>query len=610
MRLFRIIVTLVLLAAWPSLAQYLPPAGEGAIPAPTDELSSEERQHIKAQIDTNIRRLQAQGRLPAAAPQSAPTAGSLGWPLRLAPSGQGYGYHGIANFVDLDASIGALRDWNCGSRSYDLTSGYNHAGIDIFLWPFKWRMMDRQEVRVVAAAAGTIVAKRDGNFDRNCAMGGGIANSVHIQHADGSIAWYLHLKNGSVTSKSVGASVARGEYLGTVGSSGSSTGPHLHFEVHDAAGNVVEPFAGACNAGSSLWAVQPPYYDSAVNRIATHSDAPVFPTCPTQETPNYSDDFLPGDRIYFATYFRDRLSTQTATYTIYKPDGSVYATWTHAPSESHYNAYYAYWFYTLVTNAPTGVWRFKANYNGTDYEHRFRVGTSVALVRPQSGWWWNATEPGRGFSLELRGNTLFLSSFLYTSDSSSIWYISSGGLSGNTYQGDLLQYGGGQVLGGSYRTASLVGTVGSVAIAFTSDTTATMTWPGGAVSLQRFNIVSGGVAAGADADAPETGWWWNAAESGRGYFVEIQGSTLFLSGYMYDSRGQATWFVTQNTLSEPLTYQGTLMEYGGGQTLTGTYRPVTSSTGRGSVTIQFTSATDGVIILPDGSQISLTRYRF
>lgn len=612
MRLFMAVLAVVGICAWPSLAQHRAPDGEGAGPSTSDEISPEERERIKSAIKANLSRLKSQDRLPPVEPRAAPSAGSLGWPLRLAPAGQGYGYHAISNYVDLNSTLNAVRDWNCGSRSYDTAStSYNHGGIDMVLWPFSWRMMDREEVRVVAAAAGTIVAKSDGNYDRNCSMeSSSTANAVYVRHGDGSVAWYLHLKNGSVTSKAVGASVTRGEYLGVVGSSGSSTVPHLHFEIHDENDNVLEPFTGTCNAGSSLWAVQPAYNDSAINLIATHSAAPVFPTCPTQETPNFSNDFVPGDRVYFATYFRDRLSTQTATYTVYKPDGSVYSTWTHAPTTDHYSVYYAYWYFTLPSSSPTGIWRFKATYNGADYEHRFRLGTTTTLVTPQSGWWWNASESGRGFSLELRGNNVFLSSYLYASDASSVWYIATGALSGNTFEASLQQFGGGQVLNGSFQTASLAGIVGTVTIVFTSATTATMTWPGGTVALERYNIVSGGVSAGTVADMPETGWWWSTAEPGRGYFAEIQGSTLFPSGYMYDSHGQATWFVSQNSMTEPLTYQGSLQEFAGGQTLTGAYQAPTTSTDRGSLTIQFTSATDGVVTFPGGSQIALTRYRF
>jgi murein DD-endopeptidase MepM/ murein hydrolase activator NlpD len=102
--------------------------------------------------------------------------------------------------------------------------------------------MDNNEVAVIAAAPGAIVLKQDGNFDRSCGFNANPWNGVIIQHADGSRAWYVHMKKSSVTAKPVGATVASGEYLGIVGSSGSSSGPHLHFELHDAGNQVIDPY--------------------------------------------------------------------------------------------------------------------------------------------------------------------------------------------------------------------------------------------------------------------------------------------------------------------------------------------------------------------------------
>jgi hypothetical protein len=42
---------------------------------------------------------------------------------------------------------------------------------------------------------------------------------------------------------------------------------------------------------------------------------------------------------------------------------------------------------------------------------------------------------------------------------------------------------------------------------------------------------------------PQAGWWWNADEAGRCYFVEAQNNAIFISFYMYNSSGQATWYV-------------------------------------------------------------------
>lgn len=60
------------------------------------------------------------------------------------------------------------------------------------------------------------------------AYSGGYGNCVDIQHADGTVTRYAHM---SVIKTSVGAIVERGQVIGEVGSTGRSTGDHLHFEV-------------------------------------------------------------------------------------------------------------------------------------------------------------------------------------------------------------------------------------------------------------------------------------------------------------------------------------------------------------------------------------------
>jgi len=72
---------------------------------------------------------------------------------------------------------------------------------------------------VVAAAAGVVVAA-EAHPD--------FGNMIDIDHGDGLISRYAHLSR--ILSKP-GTLVRRGEEIGAVGSSGRSTGPHLHFEV-------------------------------------------------------------------------------------------------------------------------------------------------------------------------------------------------------------------------------------------------------------------------------------------------------------------------------------------------------------------------------------------
>lgn len=361
-----------------------PVGGEYRLEA-DDHLSDEQRRDIEEQIARNIDRLRREGRLPA--PVEAHPL--LQWPLRTAGLSDP-GYHGVSNFVDQNAAFpNQLRDYNCGTRTYDTTSGYNHRGVDYFLWPFSWRKMDQDEVQVIAAAPGTIILRQDGNFDRSCSFNNNNWNAVYVRHADNSVAWYGHLKNGSVTPKPVGATVVAGEYLGIVGSSGNSSGPHLHLEVYDSSGALHDPYQGSCNTKNptTWWLSQRPYHDSALNHLATAFAPPDFPACPNPESPNESDSFVVGSPIYFAAYYRDQIAGQSSRYRIYRPDGTVYSEWLHGIADPHYAASYWYWYYSAFAPAgPTGTWRFEILLNGTTTTHEFELTTVPAAGRvPESG---------------------------------------------------------------------------------------------------------------------------------------------------------------------------------------------------------------------------------
>jgi len=86
-----------------------------------------------------------------------------------------------------------------------------HGGIDIAA---------NHGTSVVAADSGTVVIST-----YNSSFG----NYIVISHGNGMNTLYAHLSSRQV---SVGASVSRGQVIGLVGSTGISTGPHLHFEVH------------------------------------------------------------------------------------------------------------------------------------------------------------------------------------------------------------------------------------------------------------------------------------------------------------------------------------------------------------------------------------------
>jgi murein DD-endopeptidase MepM/ murein hydrolase activator NlpD len=346
----------------------------------TEHLTQAQREEIQAAIRRNIAVLEKEGKLPP--PTEAHPL--LAWPLSPAPSVTDPTYYGIANFVDQNPAYpNHLLDYMCGTRTYDTSAGYNHSGVDIFTWPFPWTKMDNNEVQVVAAAAGTIIYKSDGNYDRSCAMSGGTWNAIYIRHADNSQAWYGHMKRGSLTSKGIGSGVQPGEYLGIVGSSGNSTGPHLHLEVYDSSGQLNEPYQGPCNSknADSWWQTQRPYYDSALSHIGTGFAAPDLFNCPNDESPNEADVFHMGDTVYFDTYYRDQQAGQLTQISIYDPNNQLYSTWSFT-SPATYAASYWYWYWTNFAPAgPTGTWRFEASYQGQILSHSFTLVPAVPSGR-------------------------------------------------------------------------------------------------------------------------------------------------------------------------------------------------------------------------------------
>ncbi len=95
-----------------------------------------------------------------------------------------------------------------------ITQGlHGHNGID-FGAP--------RNTNVYASAAGTVARVNVGTYN------GGYGNLVVINHDNGTQTWYAHLNDVAI---SVGAEVTKNQVIGHVGSTGKSSGPHLHFEV-------------------------------------------------------------------------------------------------------------------------------------------------------------------------------------------------------------------------------------------------------------------------------------------------------------------------------------------------------------------------------------------
>lgn len=349
-----------------------------------EPLSAERRMWIRQRLDA------VKDSLLIAGLRQKPSTGTKSplfiTPLRQASGLTDPGFCSISGYVDQNPASGQVLDYSCGNLSYDLPGGYNHQGTDFYSWPFGWFKMEFDEVEVVAAADGVILYKEDGHYDRNCSMSTATWNAIYIEHSDGSEAWYGHLKNGSLTAKGVGQTVTAGEYLGIMGSSGSSTGPHLHFEVYDQFGHLIDPFYGTCNYlnGISWWQSQEEYRHQAINLVATHHSPPWFPPCPETEFPNRSDHFNAGDTVYLAAYFKNLFPGDLVRFQVYRPNSSLWDEWSWESNWPFYTSAYLYYWMAPGMAAMTGQWKLRVIYEGISYDHDFFYGVS-GINNPDPG---------------------------------------------------------------------------------------------------------------------------------------------------------------------------------------------------------------------------------
>lgn len=270
------------------------------------------------------------------------------WPLELEPLTEAF----WSNYNDVDPTSG-LSDFQGRNATYN-----THNAIDSRLVTFS---VQDQGVEIYAALDGVVKSINDGEFDRQTAFNSSPSNSVVIDHGNGWETLYLHFRRDSVQVE-VGQTVSQGDILGLVGSSGSSTAPHIHFELRRD-GLPVETYYDPTT-----------YWESPVDYVfdnvyLVHAGITNYNPGGQHFWEGPSDSQVLGQQSNIGLYARGYYSGLEFNDLVqslwYLPNGSLYAS-----RSFNVNSDYSRsgWFWTNDVNLPTvpdlGTWRVEYRVNG------------------------------------------------------------------------------------------------------------------------------------------------------------------------------------------------------------------------------------------------------
>ncbi len=131
-------------------------------------------------------------------------------------------------------------------QDYGLSTGFIWPADGVFTSGYGWRWGRIHAGIDIAAPVGTpILAAASGVVEYATWNDGGYGNMIDIRHADGTITRYAHMNELYVKE---GQTVSQGQTIGAMGSTGFSTGPHLHFEIRPNGGSAIDPMAFLASA--------------------------------------------------------------------------------------------------------------------------------------------------------------------------------------------------------------------------------------------------------------------------------------------------------------------------------------------------------------------------
>lgn len=220
----------------------------------------------------------------------------------------------------------------------------------------------------------------------------------------------------------------------------------------------------------------------------------------------------------------------------------------------------------------------------------------AAQIVPETGWWYNSNESGRGYSIEYsaKSDAIFMALYAYeiASPNDPTWYTAYlKRTSGNVFKGELTTWVNGPALFNTQEIGNpKSSSYGTISLEVSDKRTAIIDIQGYGANAKmfekivRFEFVKNGLDSPPSGNQPQNGWWWDPAQNGKGYFIETQGGNSFIAGYTYlqtnATESKPFWYAVTSvfdpSVNKLLSTQ--FLVYKGGQSIGQPYyQPVTTT---------------------------------
>jgi uncharacterized protein (TIGR03437 family) len=146
----------------------------------------------------------------------------------------------------------------------------------------------------------------------------------------------------------------------------------------------------------------------------------------------------------------------------------------------------------------------------------------------------------------------------------------------------------------------------AVQLVFNSAATATLQIGAESIPIQRYQFSNQW--ASPMLNAPYSGWWDSPTQSGRGFFLEVQGNTLLVGGLIYDTSGRPTWFTSTGPVGSTGGFSSNLTMCSAPPNSNGTAQAPTCTLGTKTISLVFKSPWDATLTLDREAPVEIRRF--